>query len=495
MVYGASSTAGNLNVDQSDSLGNAQPMVPAFESKDLFATNLAMTGLGFVWPVRTAASMAYFGATSFGGDSIVNFWRPQTEEAFHSVLGDMWGMNDASEQATEMRTTPAGAVRAENRARPSGANGSGQSPEPGSSIPPGSRYRSGARQQNLNGTSTNADFLFDTSNLPLVLDYEKIEKNPGQYLNWYDAQQGDAPVIDLDWEDTLAGQVRTLYNQQNEPSTREKFDNFLLKRQVIPTYSAREGAGLFETGVNSAYNLVATGINTVLLPGFLTGEAAEALRLPPYMGGIAGTLPGATSTVAGARMAASSAAKGSSQTLGTLSDVTPVVRNEGFKVGQVDGYFGGVGAGTNVERAYLGNSAGHKCVGDVIPGGTGTAFAGHGEYKFGSGSAVILEGTAATLPREGIKILDETGRYIEMGDWDGLAKAATLNPRVADNISGMATYLPGAKVPNYTLSTPTNPPLRIYQNSTTVETGAYLDQLLVPDMGCVQWAACTWYSK
>ncbi|ASP40338.1 hypothetical protein CHH28_17375 [Bacterioplanes sanyensis] len=48
-------------------------------------------------------------------------------------------------------------------------------------------------------------------------------------------------------------------------------------------------------------------------------------------------------------MAASSAVKGSSQTLGTLSDVTPVACNEDFKVGQLDGYFGGVVPNSSVD--------------------------------------------------------------------------------------------------------------------------------------------------
>ena len=143
----------------------------------------------------------------------------------------------------------------------------------------------------------------------------------------------------------------------------------------------------------------------------------------------------------------------------------------------------------------MGSSEGHLYAREVTPGGTGTAFTGHGQYVFGSGEVVIPKGSAVTLPRENIKILDETGRYIEAGDWDGLAKAAQQNPRIANDIDGMTSWLPGSKVPNYTLSSPTNPPLKIYQNSTTVESKTYLDQLLQPNMGCVQWAACTIFSR
>jgi len=148
----------------------------------------------------------------------------------------------------------------------------------------------------------------------------------------------------------------------------------------------------------------------------------------------------------------------------------------------------------NTERA-LGSTSGHQYAGKILEGGSGKAFAGHGEYRIGSGDITIPQGAAVTLPREGINILDTTGRYIEAADWDGLAKAAAQNPRIADDINGMTTWLPGSKVPNYTLSAPTSPPLKIYQNSTTVETRTYLDDLLDQNMGCVDWAACTVITK
>jgi hypothetical protein len=148
---------------------------------------------------------------------------------------------------------------------------------------------------------------------------------------------------------------------------------------------------------------------------------------------------------------------------------------------------------SNLERSFLGSSEGHQYAEKVLPGGTGTAFTGHGEYIYGSGSVAVPEGTAITLPREGIKILDETGQYIEAGDWEGLANAANKNPRIANDIEGMTTWLPGSKVPNYNLRAPTNPPLTIFENSTSVESRTFLDQLLEPNMGCVQWAACTFF--
>ncbi|MEI8633211.1 hypothetical protein P4S72_16550 [Vibrio sp. PP-XX7] len=53
-----------------------------------------------------------------------------------------------------------------------------------------------------------------------------------------------------------------------------------------------------------------------------------------------------------------------------------------------------------VERSYLGSSSGHKYAAEVLDGGTGTAFAGHGQLPLGSGKVVVPEGAAITLPRE-----------------------------------------------------------------------------------------------
>ncbi len=149
----------------------------------------------------------------------------------------------------------------------------------------------------------------------------------------------------------------------------------------------------------------------------------------------------------------------------------------------------------NLESSFLGSSEGHEFAAKVTPGGTGTAFVGHGQYVYGSGNVIVPSGTSITLPRENIRILDETGRYIEAGDWDGLAKAASQNPRIAKDIEGMATWLPGSTVPNYRLRAPTNPPLQILQNSTSVNSSTFLVQLLKQNMGCVQWAACTQFTQ
>ncbi|WP_157496560.1 putative adhesin [Hahella ganghwensis] len=133
--------------------------------------------------------------------------------------------------------------------------------------------------------------------------------------------------------------------------------------------------------------------------------------------------------------------------------------------------------------------SGHSFANTVTEGGTGRALAGHGTFFTPDGNIIVPEGTSITLPKPGISILDKTGRYIENGDWVGLGNAARNNERVARDIEGMATWLPGAEIPNYTLSKPTD--LNIYSRSTSTAKATNLDKILSPDMGCVDWAACT----
>lgn len=60
------------------------------------------------------------------------------------------------------------------------------------------------------------------------------------------------------------------------------------------------------------------------------------------------------------------------------------------------------------------STAGQEYAKSITEGGTGTAYAGHGSYRFGDGKIIVPPGTSVTLPREGITIWDETGRYIEL---------------------------------------------------------------------------------
>ena len=139
----------------------------------------------------------------------------------------------------------------------------------------------------------------------------------------------------------------------------------------------------------------------------------------------------------------------------------------------------------------LSSDSGQYYAREILEGGTGTAFAGHGYYRFGTGEIIVPEGTMITLPREGISIADITGRLIEIGDWEGLIKLAEIRPVIRSDIEGMRTWLPGEKIPNYILDVPKN--LIIYRNSMVVAQPTELRVLLKPNMGWVQWAACTRY--
>lgn len=142
-----------------------------------------------------------------------------------------------------------------------------------------------------------------------------------------------------------------------------------------------------------------------------------------------------------------------------------------------------------VGRALPGD-AGHFGANTVSPGGTGTALTGHGGKFQDSPSFVVPEGSAVTLPRADISILDRTGQYIEKGDWEGLAALAKVNPRVANDIEGMTSWLPGAEVPGYTLFPP-DKAINLFSQSHSVYQPTPLQQILEPNLGCVQWAACT----
>ncbi|EOF5101329.1 putative adhesin [Salmonella enterica] len=139
-----------------------------------------------------------------------------------------------------------------------------------------------------------------------------------------------------------------------------------------------------------------------------------------------------------------------------------------------------------------GENAGHGYAASVSPGGRGTVLAGHGGSRFGD-KMIVPEGTSITIPRDGIRITDLTGKLLESGNIDELIKAASNNPRVASDLEGWVTHLPGAQIPDYILKPPVD--LNILSNSITVDSSTYLSQLLKPDQGNVVWAACTEYFK
>jgi RHS repeat-associated protein len=138
---------------------------------------------------------------------------------------------------------------------------------------------------------------------------------------------------------------------------------------------------------------------------------------------------------------------------------------------------GSAGSGTGAEEGGGLRGAGDACASTVIDGGRAdgeTVFAGHGEYRYGSGDTVVPDGTTLKVySPHGGTISDSTGLAIELG----------LGP------AAVTTYGPGSVVPNYTLKPPTG--LTVMSGSTTVDAPTQLSGLLQPGMGTVNWAACT----
>jgi hypothetical protein len=82
---------------------------------------------------------------------------------------------------------------------------------------------------------------------------------------------------------------------------------------------------------------------------------------------------------------------------------------------------------------------------------------------------------------------------MEKGDWDGLTALARTNPKVADDLIGMSSYLPGARIPNLTLKAPDG--LTIMRASKTVEDATPLNVLIQDAQGNWCWAACTRFRR
>jgi hypothetical protein len=100
-------------------------------------------------------------------------------------------------------------------------------------------------------------------------------------------------------------------------------------------------------------------------------------------------------------------------------------------------------------------------------------FAGHGEYRYGSGSITVPDGTSVNVyAPHGQGIPDSVGGAIETGG----------------PVSPYQVYGPGDQIPTYTLKTPDG--LTVYSGSTTVEASTSLSELLKPGVGTCHWAAC-----
>ena len=107
-----------------------------------------------------------------------------------------------------------------------------------------------------------------------------------------------------------------------------------------------------------------------------------------------------------------------------------------------------------------------------------TVLSGHGDIQ--PGNVTVPNGTSLRVfAADGSPISDRLGNAIETGQ----------------NLSGVysKTYGPGETAPNYTLYPPDMPgtaPINIVGNPTTVGSATSVGQLLSPNMGTVDWAAC-----
>lgn len=235
----------------------------------------------------------------------------------------------------------------------------------------------------------------------------------------------------------------------------------------------------------------AVGVAALAAPRLVESVATQVLMVP------------ALATRAGEAMArASLSSEGAEQVeswLGVVRDLSFAAVGLGgvVPIGTISGAASRLGeAGLNAASGLraLPGQAGHAGAARILPGGTGTALTGHGGKFSGQHSFIVPEGTAITLPRPDISILDRTGQFIEKGDWAGLAALGRVNPRVALDLEGMTTWLPGTRVPGYTLFPPDRV-INLYSASQSVARPTLLKNILEPGMGCVQWAACTQFIR
>lgn len=125
----------------------------------------------------------------------------------------------------------------------------------------------------------------------------------------------------------------------------------------------------------------------------------------------------------------------------------------------------------------MARSGGGEYAAKVLEGGRPdgqTVFAGHGEYRLGSGDVTVPEGTTLKVYSNfDERISQSTGLAIEQGG--GPAPVGVFGP--------------GDTLPNYSLRTPDD--LTVMSRSTTVDSRTLVSDLLKPNMGVCHWAACT----
>jgi len=153
-----------------------------------------------------------------------------------------------------------------------------------------------------------------------------------------------------------------------------------------------------------------------------------------------------------------------------------------MKVGRVFGMVAAERGAVDLER---GGASGLRYAKEVRDGGTGRALAGHGELRPGAGQFKVPEGTTLTVwVADGAGLKDSAALLIEAGEYDKIP---------LQRVEGARSFLPGAMIDNYTLKAPDG--LVVLRNSTTVEDATRLSDLLKPNQGHVDWAACLKYRR
>jgi len=125
--------------------------------------------------------------------------------------------------------------------------------------------------------------------------------------------------------------------------------------------------------------------------------------------------------------------------------------------------------------------------GQVKPGGTGQAFAGHGIETSLAGTTVSPKGTTVVMPPPGMRLPDHLGEAIEAGRWWEVAADPHWNSLVQSG--EFRIFTPESQMPNVILRPGAD--LTVYEKSIRVTTDTPISELLQENMGWTYWAACT----
>jgi hypothetical protein len=152
------------------------------------------------------------------------------------------------------------------------------------------------------------------------------------------------------------------------------------------------------------------------------------------------------------------------------------------------------------KTGYLGSNEGHKYAKQIFPGGKTEVLGGHGGYKpeISPKTTVIPDGTTLTRWVQHDRNLESTiGLLIEKGRYDDIAKFFNEyhlykkgDFKYQEMLTGAQSFLPGAEIPNYVHKPPT-PEISIHEKATSAAKVTPLSEILEPNMGHIDWAACT----